>query len=245
MRGPRAPHRTVAPRAPTAPLDTTHTTPKPASIEEGPRVVGVGANPEHTSRHSLPRPETHERELGGEAARNDTRRQQLRRCIALDTEVLASPVGAVPGPSVGRQTFRSAENLRESVRAFFLVKRHKSLPACMPNRGGADESACKPGSVPGRLTALRSATIHLGLPLPTGSCGLPAGSGGPPSNACAAARLAPRGLLTLLRVGFTEPPRSPGALVVSYTTVSPLPRAGCAGRSVFCGTVPRVTPGCR
>jgi len=29
--------------------------------------------------------------------------------------------------------------------------------------------------------------------------------------------------LTLLRVGFTEPPQSPAALVVSYTTVSPLP----------------------
>jgi hypothetical protein len=27
--------------------------------------------------------------------------------------------------------------------------------------------------------------IHLGLPLPTSSSGLPAGSGGPPSNACA------------------------------------------------------------
>src|SRR6202522_855718 len=31
-------------------------------------------------------------------------------------------------------------------------------------------------------------------------------------------------LLTLLRVGFTEPPQSPAALVVSYTAVSPLPR---------------------
>jgi len=30
-------------------------------------------------------------------------------------------------------------------------------------------------------------------------------------------------LLTLLRVGFTEPPGSLRALVVSYTTVSPLP----------------------
>src|SRR3954466_3228579 len=30
-------------------------------------------------------------------------------------------------------------------------------------------------------------------------------------------------LLALLRVGFTEPPRSPGALVGSYPTVSPLP----------------------
>ena len=32
-------------------------------------------------------------------------------------------------------------------------------------------------------------------------------------------------LLTLLRVGFTEPPGSLRALVVSYTTVSPLPPA--------------------
>ena len=29
--------------------------------------------------------------------------------------------------------------------------------------------------------------------------------------------------LALLRVGFTEPTRFPGSLVVSYTTVSPLP----------------------
>jgi hypothetical protein len=35
--------------------------------------------------------------------------------------------------------------------------------------------------------------------------------------------------LTLLRVGFTEPSRSPGMLVVSYTTVSPLPRPGGRG----------------
>jgi len=34
-----------------------------------------------------------------------------------------------------------------------------------------------------------------------------------------------RMFLILLRVGFTEPPRSPGVLVVSYTTVSPLPPA--------------------
>src|SRR5580700_406244 len=33
-------------------------------------------------------------------------------------------------------------------------------------------------------------------------------------------------LVTLLRVGFTEPPGSLRALVVSYTTVSPLPLAG-------------------
>ena len=108
-----------------------------------------------------------------------------------------------------------------------------------------DELACRPGSVPGRLATTRSATIHLGRPLPAASGGLPASSGGPPSNARADA--AGGGiLLTLLRVGFTEPPRSPGTLVVSYTTVSPLPnRADPARRSVFCGTVPRVTPGGR
>ena len=54
------------------------------------------------------------------------------------------------------------------------------------SRLGADELACKPDPVPGRLAAHRSATIHLGLPSPAGSCDLPAGSGGPPSNACAA-----------------------------------------------------------
>jgi hypothetical protein len=37
----------------------------------------------------------------------------------------------------------------------------------------------------------------------------------------------PTPCLALLPVGFTEPPRSPGALVVSYTTVSPLPVRVC------------------
>ena len=36
--GPLAPHGTVAPQAPTAPLDPTHTTPMPASITEGARI---------------------------------------------------------------------------------------------------------------------------------------------------------------------------------------------------------------
>ena len=37
-------------------------------------------------------------------------------------------------------------------------------------------------------------------------------------------------LLTLLQVGFTKPPQSPAALVVSYTTVSPLPGPGAQPR---------------
>lgn len=56
--------------------------------------------------------------------------------------------------------------------------------------------------------------IHLGWPLPTTSSALPVCSGGPPSNAHC---------LGLLRMGFTEPTWSPRPLVVSYTTVSPLP----------------------
>ena len=59
--------------------------------------------------------------------------------------------------------------------------------------------------------------------LPAVGCGLPGSSGGQPSNAPC---------LALLRVGFTEPRRSPGALVVSYTTVSPLPPPLAAGRAV-------------
>ena len=74
--------------------------------------------------------------------------------------------------------------------------------------------------------------IHLGRPLLTGSSALPAHSTGPVSSVRC---------LGLLRVGFTEPPQSPGALVVSYTTVSPLPAR--SRRFAFCGTVPRVTPG--
>ena len=42
-----------------------------------------------------------------------------------------------------------------------------------------------------------AAAIHLGLPLPTGSCGLPAGSGEQPSNACAGHHLAAVALLGL------------------------------------------------
>jgi hypothetical protein len=108
------------------------------------------------------------------------------------------------------------------------------------------EPACRPGSVHPRERG--PAAIHLGLPLPAASCGLPASIGRAALNRSRRPR-APEGawaLVTLLRVGFTEPPGSLRALVVSYTTVSPLPLARPKpgpGRSVLCGTVPRVTPG--
>src|SRR5690606_2589390 len=102
-----------------------------------------------------------------------------------------------------------------------------------------DEPTCTPGSVPAIESPV--AAIPLGLPSPTGSSGLPAGIGraalsdrhGPArlsalrdprrSIACAGRRTAAPALLALLRVGFAEPPRSPGVLVGSYPTVSPLP----------------------
>src|SRR5580704_13618802 len=77
----------------------------------------------------------------------------------------------------------------------------------------------------GRVLCSRSrgaAVIHLGLPLPTASCGLPASIGRAALDRSRREPLVP--LLTLLRVGFTKPPQSPATLVVSYTAVSPLPR---------------------
>ena len=70
------------------------------------------------------------------------------------------------------------------------------------------------------LPAWAVATIHLGPLLPAASCDLPADSGEQPSSASCA---------VLLRAGFTEPRRSPVALVGSYPTVSPLPAGHPAG----------------
>src|SRR5690606_10211825 len=50
-------------------------------------------------------------------------------------------------------------------------------------------------------------------------------------------------LLILLRVGFTEPPRSPGVLVVSYTTVSPLPPVRAPEAVCFLWHCPAGHPG--
>lgn len=66
--------------------------------------------------------------------------------------------------------------------------------------------------------------IHLGLVLPRTSSDQPGCSGGQPSNTSCS---------TLHRMGFAEPPQSPEALVVSYTTVSPLPAASSAAGGLF------------
>src|SRR6478735_7220900 len=78
----------------------------------------------------------------------------------------------------------------------------------------------------GPVTGDAATAIHLGRPLLAGSSVLPAHSTGPVSRR---PRTPIVRCLDLLRVGFTEPLQSPGALVVSYTTVSPLPAAEAAG----------------
>jgi hypothetical protein len=118
-------------------------------------------------------------------------------------------------------------------------------PATDPIRAGqrraTDESACTPGSVHGCLAASRWAVIHLGLPLPAGSSGLPAGIGRAALERLRRTSADRRPFLTLLRVGFTEPHRSPG---VRWSLTPPFHPYQCAHwRSVLCGTVPRVTPG--
>ncbi len=80
-----------------------------------------------------------------------------------------------------------------------------------------EEPACKPDPVRRSRGGDHLSRWAPERPSPArspGRCGLPDSSGGPPSNAAC---------LTLLRVGLAEPRRSPGALVGSYPTVSPLP----------------------
>jgi hypothetical protein len=101
----------------------------------------------------------------------------------------------------------------------------------------------------GRVLCTRSrgpAAIHLGLPLLAASCGLPASSGGPPSNARAVTAprrtrlpldLAPGGVYRAAAVTCG----AGGLLHRRFTLTSGLLRR----RSVFCGTFPRVTPGRR
>jgi len=66
---------------------------------------------------------------------------------------------------------------------------------------------------------------------------------GSPQTLAQASRPKPFALLTLLQVGFTEPPQSPAALVVSYTTVSPLPPGQSQGAVCFLWHCPAGRPG--
>ena len=104
----------------------------------------------------------------------------------------------------------------------------------------------------GRVLCTRGcgpAAIHLGLPLPTASCGLPASIGRAVLKRSRRKRkiagrfplgLAPGGVYQAARVT----PGAGGLLHHRFTLTSPAGQGPDHGRrSVFCGTVPRVTPG--
>src|SRR3954447_21054920 len=100
------------------------------------------------------------------------------------TTTAVRAVGRAPGPWVSAMVSIADEcpaARRRPSRGATGDRRRGMLRKAMIGtaRLGADELACKPDPVPGRLAAHRSATIHLGLPSPAGSCDLPAGSGGP------------------------------------------------------------------
>ena len=89
--------------------------------------------------------------------------------------------------------------------------------------GAGDESVCKPDSVTHRRSGGRRSSI-------CDRCCQRPGAIYPEARASSPQALPPCAdapFLILLRVGFTEPPQSPGVLVVSYTTVSPLPPVPC------------------
>jgi hypothetical protein len=99
---------------------------------------------------------------------------------------------------------------------------------------GADELACRPGSVLASLTAFAMGdhpsrtAVAGGLVRSTRELGRATlrhlrGGAALAQTLVRRPGRRPSVLLILLRVGFTEPSRSPGTLVVSYTTLSPLP----------------------
>src|SRR5262249_36397499 len=92
------------------------------------------------------------------------------------------------------------------------------------------------------------AAIHLGLPLPVGSSGLPAGIGRAalnrlrrrtPLRAVRPLGLAPGGVYRA-----TPVTRDAGGLLPHRFTLTVSGR-GRTRRAAFCGTFPRVAPGCR
>ena len=118
---------------------------------------------------------------------------------------------------------------RQPMRPVFvwLATLVSGLLTVFPANGGEDkaERACKPGSVVD--DHFSRAAVACRLEQPTRRLG---------TDRTGPWRGKPRSIfcLVLLPVGFTKPDRSPGPLVRSYRTVSPLPRPPCGGRSAVC-----------
>ena len=84
------------------------------------------------------------------------------------------------------------------------------------------ERTCKPGFVPGASRLPGGDHFSRTQRLPGVSSSRP-GSGCGTGRPAAFPKERTSSCLALLRVGFAEPDRSPGLLVSSYLTVSPLP----------------------
>jgi len=137
------------------------------------------------------------------------------------------------GPSLGRRRSGSTENPVELTGTYPQLRGYAPLPRHWS--GGAGRTSWPvsrilfPGALrrtvrrPSILTRRRRRVL----------AAYPQASDGPSSIACC---------LALLRVGFTEPPRSPGVLVVSYTTVSPLLRARVRRSGLFSVALSRGSP---
>jgi hypothetical protein len=130
--------------------------------------------------------------------------------------------------SATRTSVNTTRTARTNVITFARYARHGEAgktPGGHQRRScwaGADGLACKPGSVPGSLAVpVRRPSIY-GCRCRHPPAVYPRTRAGRPRRTRARCPQAPD-FLTLLQVGFAEPTRSPGPLVVSCTTVSPLP----------------------
>ena len=127
------------------------------------------------------------------------------------------------GSAISRSAIRTAS---PSPTTLTTAARRSGVDAAAVHGLGADEQACKPDPVPRRLAARGSATIHLGPPSPAGSSDLPAGSDGPPSNACAAPLRGPLGLAPGGVYRAAPVTRGAGGLLHHRFTLTPRSSAG-------------------
>jgi hypothetical protein len=156
---------------------------------------------------------------------------QARRQTTTAFRAASRLAGAVKGPTkrIDNRNLKSRED-----------RGGTSTRKTKPPRYGENKDRSGPIS-----RVLSGAAISLGRRLPAVSSDLPGRFCGPdqPATVSRASSCA-----VLLPVGFAEPGQSPGLLVRSYRTVSPLPGARPAsrpftGRFTFCCTVPVLTDG--
>ncbi len=155
--------------------------------------------------------------VAGKDVVNVTFRAAVRVSSSLAVARSASSLMSSPSGNIGHPRSRAMLPI--------CCQQEDQLCIVAGHRLGADESACKPDPVPLRRCR-RTGGDHPSGATIAGDLGAvyPQARAGSPRTPALAPP--PRGVvtvLTLLRVGFAEPRRSPAALVVSYTTVSPLP----------------------